>query len=221
MKKALFLIMIILMVTSTGHAAPIGLPGATVGADQSKVGLELDFLIDQDLDGAGDAEETAIFAKGEIGVTKRIDLLMRLGFGRFESGGSDSDTGPAFGIGTKVTWAEIPDMNLKIGSLAQMTQIRADKNNRRQSFKSYDFAIGAFLDAIGLDSPQNNRVFINTYGGLVFSAVDIEGTFPGKEDSAYGFFAGFLTNISQGITAGVELRLVGQTAISLFTDIPF
>ncbi|MFQ5597258.1 MAG: hypothetical protein ACE5GK_04330, partial [Nitrospiria bacterium] len=133
-----------LLLASTSQAAPIGIPGATAGADQSNVGVELDFLIDRDISGAGeDAEGTALYAKGEIGLTGRVDLLFRLGFGRFESGGSDSDTGPAFGFGAKVTWAEIPDMNLKIGSVAQMTQTRVEKNNVRESLQQYDLAVGA------------------------------------------------------------------------------
>ncbi len=229
-RKTLFIVLFIALqlsqVTSI-HAAPIGVPGATVGVDQSAVGVELDFLIDRDLDSAGqDAEGMTLYAKGEIGVTKRIDFLARLGFGRFEAGGSDSDAGPAFGFGTKVTWAAIPKAGIKIGSVAQMTQIRADKGNIRQSLRSYDLALGLYADSGQLAASQGKGLVLTTYGGLAFSSVDIEGTgtgggFAGKEDNSYGLFVGLLAKMNQRSNVGIELRLVDQTALSLFSAISF
>lgn len=224
MKNALCLVMILAFYVPSVYAAAIGVPGATVGADQSAVGVELDFLVDRELDGPGpDAEGMTLYAKGEIGVTKRIDLLARLGFGRFESGGSDSDAGPAFGFGTKVTWAAIPSAGIKIGSVIQMTQIRADKGSVRQSLRSYDLALGLFGDT---GTSQSRALVLTTYGGLVFSSVDIEGTgtargFAGKENNAYGLFAGLLMKMNPRSAMGIELRLVDQTALSLYTSIAF
>jgi len=223
MKKALFVVIIVALQVTAVHAAPIGVPGATVGVDQSTVGVELDFLVDRDLEASGqDAEGMTLFAKGEIGVTNRIDFLARLGFGRFESGGSDSDAGPAVGFGTKVTWAAIPNAGIKIGSVAQITQIRADKGNARESLRTYDLALGLFADAGLTASSQGKGLVLTTYGGLVFSSVDIEGrTVAAKEDNSYGLFAGLLMNMNRRSNVGIEVRLVDQTALTLYSSIVF
>jgi len=223
MKKGLFSVLILLIAVSTVHAAPIGIPGATVGTDQSTMGLELDFLIDRDMDGASkDLEGMSLFARGDVGVTKRIDLFMRLGFGRFEMNGSDTDAGPAYGFGTKVTWAAIPGMNLKIGSVVQMTQVRADRRSDRASYKTYDVALGVFMDEAR--SSQKRGAYLSSYGGLVFSSADVEGgnsSISLKENGSYGFFAGLLMRMNQNATLGMELRLVDQTALSFYTAFPF
>ncbi len=224
MRKYLFLVLMFVFYDVTVSAAPIGVPGATVGVDRSNIGFELDFLIDRDLAGPGDAEGMTLFARGEVGVTKRVDLLARLGFGRFEVRGSDSDTGPAFGIGTKVTWAEVPDARIKIGSVAQMTQIRADNGANRQSFTAYDLAVGLFADAGRPLSSKKNELVVTTYGGFVFSSLDVESNNTGgveKEDTAYGLFGGLLMNLNAHSSAGIEVRLVGQTALSIYTSIAF
>lgn len=69
-------------------AAPIGVPGATAGANKSVVGAELNLLTDRDLTGGGEVESTQAFAKGEVGLTERVDLIVRIGFGDFEDPGS-------------------------------------------------------------------------------------------------------------------------------------
>lgn len=222
MKKSAFVMLILLISVSIVDAAPIGVPGATIGVDQSNVGVELDFLIDRNIDRASkDLEGMNLFARGDIGVTQRIDFFARLGFGRFEIGGSDTDTGPAFGLGAKVTWAAIPDANLKIGSVMQMTQIRADQKGVRASYKAYDLALGVFTDNLSI---QKGSAMLSTYGGIVLSSADVEGGGSNvilKENGSYGFFVGALINMNRRATAGIELRLVDQTAISLYTAFPF
>lgn len=223
MKKTLLVLFTLLITVSTVRAAPIGIPGATVGADQSTIGLELDFLIDRNIDGATkDLEGMNLFARGDLGVTKRMDLFVRLGFGRFEIGGADTDTGPAYGFGAKVTWAAIPGAKLKIGSVVQMTQVRADQKSARASYQAYDVAIGVFMD--GEQSSQKKGAFLSSYGGLVFSSADIEGGSPAialKENGSYGFFGGLLMNMNQRSTLGIELRVVDQTSLSFYTAFDF
>ncbi|MFQ5598074.1 MAG: hypothetical protein ACE5GK_08490, partial [Nitrospiria bacterium] len=63
--------------------------------------------------------------------------------------------------------------------------------------------------------------FLTTYGGFAFSSADIEGVGGGKEDNPFGFFAGLLVTINENATAGIELRLVDQTAVSLSAIVPF
>ncbi len=200
-------------------AAPIGIPGATSGVNQSTVGVELNFLVDRDLDGPGDTEGMHVLAKGQVGVSERIDFLYRLGLGRFESGGNDSDAGPAFGFGTKVTWATVESINLKIGSVAQMLQVRADVDGGgRQAFKEYDFALGAFLDA----ASSGNRSILTSYAGVAFSGVEITGGTRNRlENNAVGLFAGLVMNMNQKTQVGLELRLADQTALSVFTSFAF
>jgi len=216
------LLLVVLTVLQDAQAAPIGIPGASLGPDESSVGLELNFIVDRDLAPTGDTEGMTVLAKGELGISKRLDLLFRFGFGRFEDGGGqDSDAGLVFGTGAKVTWASIPEMNIKIGSVAQMLQIRSDINDVRQSYTEYDFAIGAYLDP-GARAKAGKQTHLATYGGLVFSSVDIEGNASiAKEDSSLGAFVGLLMNLNRGIQAGLELRLLDQTALSLSATYAF
>ncbi len=203
----------------TALAAPIGIPGATVGMNHSTVGIELDFLVDRDMDGPTDTEGMLVLAKGQVGVSERIDFVYRAGFGRFESNRRDSDAGPAFGFGTKVTWATMDNINLKIGSVAQLLQVRADVDGAgRQSFKEYDFALGAFLDA----GSSGNRSMLTTYGGLAFSGVEITGGGgAGLENNSFGVFAGLLMHMNQTTEVGLELRLLDQTALAVYTSFAF
>lgn len=227
MKFALLGLMVffsfILLLSTHATAAPIGVPGATVGTDQSTIGLELNFMIDRDLEGMRDTEGMTVLVKGQVGMSKRVDFLYRAGFGRFEFGGRDSDAGPAFGFGTKVTWATLDDMNLKIGTVAQMLQVRADADGGgRTSFTEYDFAVGAFLDAGGAASSAGRSV-LTTYGGFVFSSLEIEsrGSGTALEDRSFGIFAGLLMKINQKTEVGAELRLLDQTALGIYVAFAF
>lgn len=223
--KKLFVIFVVLLIFDTeSHAAQIGIPGATLGTDQTKLGLELDFLIDRDLDGAArDVDGMNLLLKGELGLTKKMDLLLRFGFGRFEVGSQDSDTGPAYGIGTKMTWASLPNLRIKIGSVAQMLQLRTDTNGTRTSLTEYDLALGAYMDE-ALSSPSSmGGLMLRTYGGIAWSGVDIEasGGSTFKEDSSFGLFVGMLMDLNRKMQLGVELRIPEQTALSFYTTYSF
>ncbi|WDT77323.1 MAG: hypothetical protein MPW16_08915 [Candidatus Manganitrophus sp.] len=202
-----FLVTIFIATMATSlSAAPIGVPGATAGANKSVVGAELNLLTDRDLTGGGEVESTQAFAKGEVGLTERVDLIVRIGVGDFEGPGVDTDFGPAFGVGFKTTWAEIPDANLKIGTVLQTTRIRAEDDSTRLGWAEYDAALGAFLDSRG------SKQAVVPYGGVAWSALDIEGT--AQEDDAFGFFLGALARLGGNFQVGVEFRIVDQTAIS-------
>lgn len=203
---------IIAAMTAPLFAAPIGVPGATVGANKSVVGAEVNFLTDRDLASGGEAESMQAFAKGEVGLTDRVDLNIRIGFGQFEIKDApgpalDTDAGPAFGVGFKTTWAEIPDANLKIGTVLQTVRIRAEDGADREIWAEYDAAIGAFLDS----GRSGRGQAVIPYGGAVWSGVD---TPRGAEDDAFGFFLGVLAKLGGNLQAGVELRVPDQTAIS-------
>lgn len=200
------------------RAAPIGVPGATVGANRSVVGAELNFITDRDLSSIGDVESMQAFAKGEIGLTDRVDLNIRLGFGQFEGPGFDTDAGPAFGVGFKATWAQIPDVNLKIGSVIQTVRIRAEDGAARLGWAEYDAALGLFLDA-GSGAPRAGQATLIPYGGVVWSGLDIQGG--AAEDDTFGFFLGLATKIGGNFTAGVELRIPDQTAIAINAGFAF
>ncbi len=213
----------LLMFKAPVSAAPIGVPGATAGTDQSTVGLELNFMIDRDLENLRDTESMTVLAKGQVGMSERVDFLYRAGFGRFELNGKDSDAGPAFGFGTKVTWASLDDMNLKIGSVAQMLQVRADTDGGgRASFNEYDFALGVYLDGGGMAS-SGSRSILTTYGGLVFSGLEIENSGGNAflEDNSFGAFVGLLMKMDQKTEVGAELRLLDQTALGIYVAFAF
>jgi hypothetical protein len=193
-------------------AAPIGVPGATAGANKSVVGAELNFLSDRDLTGGGEAESTQAFVKGEVGLTDRVDLSIRIGFGDFEAPGIDTDFGPAFGVGLKTTWAQIPDANLKIGTVLQTVRIRAEDDSERLGWAEYDAALGAFLDSRGSQA-------IIPYGGVVWSGLDLEGR--AVEDDSFGFFLGVLARLGGNFQVGVELRVPDQTAIAATAGFTF
>lgn len=192
-------------------AAPIGVPGATAGANKSVVGAELNFLTDRNLSGGGEVESTQAFAKGEIGLTDRVDLNIRIGFGQFEGPGVDTDAGPAFGVGFKTTWAQIPDANLKIGSVLQTVRIRAEDDATRLGWAEYDAALGLFLDG-GPSAPRTGQAVLVPYGGVVWSGLDVPG---GAEDDTFGLFLGLLARIGKNFQAGVELRVPDQTAFAI------
>ncbi len=215
-------VFIAIMSTSL-FAAPIGVPGATVGANKSVIGPELNFVFDRDLAAGGEAESTQAFAKGEVGLTDRVDLNMRIGFGQFElknipGPDVDTDAGPAFGLGLKVTWAQIPDANVKIGSVLQTVRIRAEDGDNRFSWSEYDAALGVYLDA-GSHSPRAGQAALVPYGGIVWSGLDINGG--AAEDDTFGLFLGVLARMGGNFQVGIELRIPDQTALGINAGFAF
>lgn len=210
-----------MMIEVTAYAAPIGIPGATAGANKSIVGTEVNFIFDRDLAGAGEIESLQAFAKGEIGINERVDLVMRLGFGQFDVDAGDlhSDIGPAFGLGFKTTWAAIPDAKLKIGSVAQTVRLRAKDGSARLSLTEYDLAIGGYLDAPIGRSPRSGEMIFLPYGGLVFSGVDVNGG--AAEENAFGLFMGLAMRMGGNVLVGIELRIPEQTALAVQASVAF
>jgi hypothetical protein len=182
-------------------------------------------LLDRDLTGTGslEAESSQVYAKGTIGVDDRLDLVFRLGFGDFsiDPGGFDTDIGPAFGAGMKVTWASLPEANLKIGSVFQTLRIRADETNFRSSWTEYDAALGVSMDMTASRDPKKRQTefALVPYAGFAWSGVDVDGG--PAEDDAFGLFLGFNAKAQSNFNFGVELRLVDQTALSLGASMAF
>jgi len=211
---------------TAAEAAPIGVPAATTGAGKTTLGGEVNILLDRDLTGGGfEAESSQVYAKGTIGVDDRLDLEFRLGLGDFsiDPGGLvDTDIGPAFGAGFKVTWANLPEANLKIGSVFQTLRIRAEDTNVRTAWAEYDAALGVSLDMTGSKDPKKRQTEFGLvpYGGFAWSGVDID-TLGAIEDDAFGLFFGFNAKAQSNFNFGVELRLVDQTALSLGASMAF
>lgn len=208
------------LTAATAQAAPIGIPAATTGAGKTVIGGEVNILLDRDLSaGGGEAESLQAFAKGSIGVDDRLDLEFRFGLGDVAiDPGTDSDIGPAFGAGFKVTWATLPDANLKIGSVFQTTHVRADDGPSRVSLTEYDAAIGAAID-MGGSKRQRGQYTLIPYFGLAWSGMDINGVT--AEDDGFGLFLGAAANAPGAVSFGGELRIVDQIAISLNVGVPF
>ncbi len=203
------------------HAAPIGVPAATTGAGKTALGGEMNVVMDRDLAGTGnpEAESSQFLAKGTIGVDDRLDLDFRLGFGDFkiDAQSLDTDLGPAFGVGMRITWASIPDANIKIGSVFQTLRIRAedDATGTRVGWAEYDAALGITADLAGPTDPKQRatQFGLMPYGGLAWSGLDTNGT--AREDSAFGVFLGLGAKAQGNFQFGAELRLVDQTALSV------
>jgi hypothetical protein len=210
---------------TAAEAAPIGVPAATTGAGKTTLGGEVNILLDRDLTGGGaEAESSQVYAKGTVGVDDRLDLVFRLGFGDFsiDPGGFDTDIGPAFGAGMKVTWASLPDANLKIGSVFQTLRIRADETNFRSSWTEYDAALGVSMDMTASRDPKKRQTefALVPYGGFAWSGVDLD-ALGAIEDDSFGLFLGFNAKAQSNFNFGVELRLVDQTALSLGAAMAF
>jgi hypothetical protein len=200
------------------QAAPLGVPAATTGAGKTTLGAEVNVLVDRDLSGGtSEADGSQIFAKGTIGLDERLDLDFRIGLGDFDRSPNDTDIGPAFGVGMRVTWATIPSANLKIGSVFQTTRIRAENENTgtRVGWAEYDAALGVSMDMAGSRDPKRRQTEVGLvpYGGFAWSGLDISGG--PVEDDAFGLFVGLNAKAQGNVTFGVELRLVDQTAVSL------
>jgi hypothetical protein len=206
------------------HAAPLGVPAATTGAGKTTLGAEVNVLMDRDLTGGNaEADSSQIFAKGSLGIDDRLDVDFRLGFGDFGvDPGGDTDIGPAFGVGMRVTWATIPSANLKVGSVFQTTRIRAeDDASTRVGWTEYDAALGASVDLGGSRDPKTRQTALGLipYGGFAWSGLDIDGS--ALEDDAFGIFLGLNAEAQGNLNFGVELRLVDQTAISVSAGTAF
>ena len=212
---------------TAAEAAPIGVPAATTGAGKTTLGGEVNLLLDRDLANAStEAESSQVFATGTLGVDDRLDLVFRLGFGDVTvtspTASVDTDMGPAFGAGFKVTWATIKDANLKVGSVFQTTRIRADQGASRASWSEYDAALGVTFDTEGGVNPKRPRTTefaLMPYGGFAWSGVD--NTIAGQEDDSFGLFGGLAAKGRGGFGFGVELRLVDQLALSLGASMAF
>ncbi|MEW6684313.1 MAG: hypothetical protein AB1451_15560 [Nitrospirota bacterium] len=209
-------------------AAPIGVPAATTGAGKTALGGEVNVVIDRDLSsGNGEAESSQIFAKGSIGVDERLDVDFRIGFGDFgidaPGGNTDADLGPAFGAGMRITWASIPEANLKIGSVFQTMRIRAENetSGARMSWTEYDAALGAAVDLSGPTDPKQRATQFGLvpYGGLAWSGLDLSGN--PAEDDAFGVFLGLGAKAQGNVQFGAEIRLVDQTALSVGASMAF
>lgn len=213
---------------AAAYAAPLGVPAATTGAGKTALAGEVNVVIDRDLTGTnGEAESAQVFAKGSIGVDDRLDLDFRIGFGDFgidSSGGNvDAELGPAFGAGMRITWASIPDANLKIGSVFQTMRIRAenDTSGARMSWAEYDAALGAVLDLTGPKDPKqrSTQFGLMPYGGLAWSGLDLSGS--PAEDDAFGVFLGLAAKAQGDVQFGAEVRLIDQTALSLVASFAY
>lgn len=209
------------------HAAPIGVPAATTGAGKTALGGELNVVMDRDLTGTtnAEAESSQFLLKGTIGVDDRLDLDFRLGFGDFKVDASSLDTelGPAFGVGMRITWASIPDANIKIGSVFQTLRIRAedDATSTRAGWAEYDAALGISVDLAGPADPKHRATQFGLipYGGFAWSGLDLSGN--PVEDGAFGVFLGLGAKAQGNVQFGAELRLVDQTALSVSGSMMF
>ncbi len=214
--------------TVAAHAAPLGVPAATTGAGKTAIGGEVNVVIDRDLTGTlGEAESTQLLAKGTVGVDDRLDLDFRIGFGDFQVDdlNLDTDLGPVFGAGMRITWASIPDANIKIGSVFQTLRIRAedDATSARVGWTEYDAALGVTLDLTGPSDPKQRarttQFGVMPYGGFAWSGLDLDGS--AVEDSAFGVFLGLAAKAQGNFQLGAEVRLIDQAALSVSGSMSF
>jgi hypothetical protein len=203
---------------SAAMSDTIGNPTATVGDRMSAVDVSVDFTNrDIDVEGGGDddVDSNRILVKGTYGI-EPINIYAKLGVANVEVDDADGDYGLAFGFGIKATVHETP--NAKVGIGLQYLSFESEDTVNGVDYEadvSSEIDIFAGVSYLGL---QNN---ITPYGGLVISMIDGDlevegwGSADFEEDDTLGIFAGIDFDASDQFKAGVELRLINETSITL------
>lgn len=203
---------------SAAMSDTIGNPTATVEDRMSAFDFSVDFTNrDMEVEGGGDddVDSNRILLKGTYGI-EPINIYAKLGVANLEVDEADGDYGLAFGFGIKATVLETP--NTKVGIGLQYLSFESEDTVHGFDYEadvSSEIDIFAGISYLGL---QNK---ITPYGGLVISMIDGDveveglGSFDIEEDDTLGIFAGVDFDASDKFKAGVELRLINETSISL------
>ncbi len=221
MKKELYrtsfilaLIVMFISVSPVATAGTVGNPTATVAQGSFLVGAEIDFWekdMDFDAGGVVEVEGTKILVKGTYGISDKVDVFGKIGMADAEVGGFDSDMDIAFGLGGKVNVYE--KGQIKAGVVAQILLWSGDDAGVDIDITEFDLAFGGRYEV--------NKDF-DCYGGLMFAMVegDIAG-FDFDEDDPIGLFLGGEFTITPQARAGVELRLMSETSLTLMANFAF
>ena len=215
MKKELYrtslilaLIVMFVSVSPVAMAGTVGNPTATVAKGSFLVGAEIDFW-DRDFENGGtfDAEGTKILVKGTYGISDKIDVFGKIGLAEVEDSGFD----PAFGFGGKLNVYERG--KIKAGVVAQFLFWSGEDSGVDIDITEFDLAVGASYDV--------TKEF-DCYGGLMLALV--QGDFDGNdfnEDDPIGIFLGGEFDITPAIKAGVELRLISESSVTVMANFAF
>ncbi len=215
MKKELYrssfilaLIVLIVSVSPVAMAGTVGNPTATVAKGSFLVGAEIDiWKRDMKNGGTFDVDGTKILVKGTGGITDNIDVFAKIGMAKVES----SDMGLAVGVGGKVNVYERG--KIKAGVVAQILYWSGDDSGVDIDITEFDLAFGGSYDV--------TKEF-DCYGGLMWSMID--GDADGNdfnEDDPIGIFLGGEFDITPQAKAGVELRLISETSVTLMAGFAF
>ncbi len=221
MKKELYrapfilaLIVIFVSVSPVAMAGTVGNPTATVAQGSFLVGAEIDFWerdIDFDAGGVVEVEGTKILVKGTYGISDKIDVFGKIGMADAEYNGFDSDMEIAFGFGGKVNVYD--QGQIKAGVVAQFLFWSGDDTGVDTDITEFDLAFGGRYEV--------TREF-DCYGGLMLAMVqgDADGA-DFDEDDPIGIFLGGEYDITPQARAGVELRLMSETSLTLMANFAF
>jgi len=221
MKKELYrasfvlaLIVMFISVSPVAMAGTVGNPTATVAQGSFLVGAEIDFWEkDMDFD-AGVEEEiesTRILVKGTYGISEKVDVFARIGLVDAETTGFDSDMDIAFGFGGKVNVYE--KGQIKAGVVAQVLLWTGEDAGVDLDATEFDLAFGGRYEV--------NKDF-DCYGGLMYTMVEGEiGANDFDADDPLGIFLGGEYDITPQARAGVELRLMSETSLTLMAHFAF
>jgi hypothetical protein len=215
MKKELYrssfilaLIVMFASVSPVAIAGTVGNPTATVAKGSFLVGAEIDFW-DRDMENGGtfDVEGTKILVKGTGGISDNIDVFAKIGMAEVEDSGFDL----AIGVGGKVNVYERG--KIKAGVVAQILYWSGEDSGVDIDITEFDLAFGGSYDV--------TKEF-DCYGGLMWSIID--GDADGNdfnEDDSIGIFLGGEFDITPQAKAGVELRLISETSVTLMASFAF
>jgi len=217
MKKELYrasfilaLIVMFISVSPVAMAGTVGNPTATVAQGSFLVGAEIDFWerdMDFDAGSVVEIEGTKILVKGTYGISDKVDVFGKIGMAEVE----DSDMDIAFGFGGKVNVYE--KGQIKAGVVAQFLFWSGEDAGVDIDITEFDLAFGGRYEV--------NKDF-DCYGGLMFAMV--EGDIAGSdfdEDDTIGIFLGGEFTITPQARAGVELRLMSETSLTLMANFAF
>jgi len=209
--RASFILALIVMfvsVSPVAMAGTVGNPTATVAQGSFLVGAEIDFWErDMENGGVNEVEGTKILVKGTYGISDKIDIFGKIGMAKVE----DSDMELAFGFGGKVNVYERG--KIKAGVVAQFLFWSGEDSGVDIDITEFDLAFGGRYEA--------TKDF-DCYGGLMFAVA--QGDASGAdfdEDDTIGIFLGGEYDITPQAKAGVELRLMSETSLTLMANFAF
>lgn len=253
MKKIIAITICVILVASANlFAAPVGNPAKPVlekGDTPFKVGAELDFVTERDLDVSGEdvAIEKLNWYAGKLShaMSDKVDLYTLLGAANAEfsekySGvdlKAETETAFAWGLGATILLKEF-DNGIRVGIDGRYRQVEPDIDKLILNNVEYAIPSGSVTNvsaeykewqvALGISKELGQFV---PYGGIKYNDVEtsLEAKISGttyktddiNSDGVFGIFVGCDFLPSKNFSVGVEGRFIDETAFTVSSTFRF